>query len=882
MSEFNPGQLAVGATFHGRYQIVRRIKAGGMGAVYEVIHLETRRRRALKVMLPSVVADPELRDRFKQEATIAADIISDHIVETFDAGIDPDTGTPFLVMELLQGEELAQILKERGRLSPADVVTLLAQAALALDKTHAAGIVHRDLKPENLFVTQRDDGSIRLKVLDFGIAKVVAQGGKSNNTTRALGSPMYMSPEQLRGRGDIGPPADIWALAHVAYLLLSGASYWDIEKRETDNIYSLMVKIGEGVREAASVRAARAGVELPPAFDVWFAMATAIRPEDRYQRASSLVASLAKVLGQPAPLLAPEVIGTRTPISSGRGLPAVASPPDAITLLASTQAPTPAGVSVTARTERARRPASAGLRVAVASVVLAAALAMVSIVGLSYFNNRQLEASTQRIMTAAAVVDWTDSGDPIQKLDRLDALRAQIKVLDSYRESGPPLLYSFGMYRGDRTFKAAVDQYEASLREAFVKPTKASLEKKLRGATGASYVEDFNTLKAYLLLGDEHRGRLAEDDEAAGQKARIIRVWAEDLRKGSSPVDEAALKPKLEPHIAYFVVLLQRSAVRGEPLDEALVASTREALQRVDVTSRYYDRYVNVLADERFDPSGPATSENLKYPPITVAGVFSDRPAVLTKVYSREKERTGKWLEVRGPYTRKGHEQVVGSLARATGASGREEWVVPLPRAEVERALARLRQDYDVEYIKQWSDFFRDIMVATPTGDSDAIAEIRILATPEWPYLRLLRLLAEHTQLDPSPGAKGRLDPVPGKFRSMVRFGVPAPQPKSEGAVAAPPPGELGKYVAVLIQLMGELEAIRDRPSFGDAAKATAAAEAALKQTRALLLTMDETGQDLLGPLLISPLQGMVRSGLPQASPSLAPVSPANPLEKRK
>jgi hypothetical protein len=88
--------------------------------------------------------------------------------------------------------------------------------------------------------------------------------------------------------------------------------------------------------------------------------------------------------------------------------------------------------------------------------------------------------------------------------------------------------------------------------------------------------------------------------------------------------------------------------------------------------------------------------------------------------------------------------------------------------------------------------------------------------------------------------------------------------------------------VAVLIQLMGELEAIRDRPSFGDPAKVTAAAEAALKQTRALLLTMDETGQDLLGPLLISPLQGMVRSGLPQASPSLAPVSPANPLEKRR
>jgi serine/threonine protein kinase len=872
MGEFNPGQLAVGATFHGRYQIVRRIKAGGMGAVYEVIHLETRRRRALKVMLPSVVSDPELRDRFKQEATIAAEITSDHIVETFDAGIEPHTGTPFLVMELLQGEELAQVLKERGRLSPADVVTLLAQAALALDKTHAAGIVHRDLKPENLFITQRDDGSIRLKVLDFGIAKVVAQGGKSNNTTRALGSPLYMSPEQLRGRGDIGPPADIYALAHVAYLLLTGTSYWDTEKRETDNIYSLMVKIGEGVREAASVRAARAGVELPPAFDVWFAMATAIRPEDRYQRASSLVASLAKVLGQPVPQLSPEVIRTRTPISSGRVLPAVSSPPDAVTLLASTQAPTPAGVSVTAPMQPARRPASAGLRVAVAAVVLAAALAMVSALGISYFNNRRLEASTQRIAAAAAAVDWTDAGDPIQKLDRLDALRAHIKVLDSYRENGPPLLYSFGMYRGDRSFKAAVDQYEASLREAFVKPTKVSLEKQLRGATGASYAEDYNALKAYLLLGDQHRGRLAEDDEAAGQKARLLRVWMENLRKGSAQVDEAVLKPKLEPHVAYFVVLLQRSAVPGEPLDQALVDGARDALRRAGVTGRYYDRYVSVLADERFDPNAPGTAENLKYPPVTLAEVFSDRPVVLTKVRSREKERTGKWFEVRGPYTSKGHKQVVGSLERATGASGREEWVVPLPRPEVERALARVRQDYDVEYITQWSNFFRDIAVDMPAGDSDAISELRILATPDWPYLRLLRLLAEHTQ---HPQLGDRLDPVPGKFRSMVRFGVPAPQPKTEGA-AAPPPGELAKYVAALIQLLGELEAIRDRPSPGDAAKSTAAAEAALKQTRALLLTMDETGQDLLGPILIFPLRGMVRSGLPQTPPSAAPLPPGN------
>src|SRR3954447_18211671 len=113
MADPAPILLAPASTFHGRYEVVRCIRAGGMGAVYEVIHQETRRRHALKVMLPSIVADPELRARFKLEATITADIESEHIVETFDAGIDAETGAPFLVMELLKGEELSTILEAR-------------------------------------------------------------------------------------------------------------------------------------------------------------------------------------------------------------------------------------------------------------------------------------------------------------------------------------------------------------------------------------------------------------------------------------------------------------------------------------------------------------------------------------------------------------------------------------------------------------------------------------------------------------------------------------------------------------------------------------------------------------------------------------------------
>src|SRR6185436_21086486 len=152
------GSLPAGTMFNQHYEVISCIKAGGMGAVYQVLDHRTRRKRALKMMLASIVPDAEWRRRFKLEATVTSEIDSEHIVETFDAGVDADTGTPFMVMELLKGEDLGAIVKRRGALPAAEVVELLQKAALALERTHAAGIVHRDLKPENLFVTQRDDG----------------------------------------------------------------------------------------------------------------------------------------------------------------------------------------------------------------------------------------------------------------------------------------------------------------------------------------------------------------------------------------------------------------------------------------------------------------------------------------------------------------------------------------------------------------------------------------------------------------------------------------------------------------------------------------------------------------------------------------------------
>ena len=297
MPDAPPLVLAAGRVFHERYEVVRVLDTGGMGTVYEVVDARTRRRRALKVMLPSLAEDQGMRARFELEARVTADVQTEHIVETFDAGVDAETGAPFLVMELLRGDNLAALLRARGRFSADEVVTFLGQAAHALERTHDAGIVHRDLKPANLFVTQRDDGSPRLKILDFGIAKLVAQSTASFRTTRSVGTPLYMSPEQVRGDAAIDHRSDLHALGHIGFALLVGEAYWEAEARAFDAVYPLLMKIANGCSEAASVRARARGVTLPPAFDAWFAKATAVDPRDRFDSAGELARELARAVG---------------------------------------------------------------------------------------------------------------------------------------------------------------------------------------------------------------------------------------------------------------------------------------------------------------------------------------------------------------------------------------------------------------------------------------------------------------------------------------------------------------------------------------------------------------------------------------------------------
>jgi serine/threonine protein kinase len=285
-----------------------------MGAVYEVLDERTRHHRALKAMLPLLIEDSAMRARFELEARITGGVESDHLVNVLDAGVDDDTGIPFIVMEMLRGESLGALLKRARRLSALEVITYLYQAALALEKTHVAGIVHRDLKPENLFLTRRDDGTPCLKILDFGIAKLVAQTLPAVDTRPMMGTPFYMSPEQAKNDRRIDGRADVYALGHIAYTLLAGEPYWQETFLLHGSPYLLVSEILKGTPEPASERMARRGGPLlPAAFDAWFTRATAPQPDARFPRAIDAVLALADVLEAGPPSAWPQPLVRELP-----------------------------------------------------------------------------------------------------------------------------------------------------------------------------------------------------------------------------------------------------------------------------------------------------------------------------------------------------------------------------------------------------------------------------------------------------------------------------------------------------------------------------------------------------------------------------------------
>ena len=280
--------MAEGLTLAGRYRLVTKLGQGGMGSVWRAEHLTLGIPVAIKLIDASIAQSEEALARFRREAQAAAELRSAHVVHIIDYGVENDT--PYIAMELLEGESLAARLERVGKLSPLDTATILTQVVRALTRAHQQNIIHRDLKPENIFIVPEGDDEV-VKVLDFGIAKKLGlsstSSGVKTHTGAMLGTPYYMSPEQAKGHANVDHRTDIWSLGIIAYECITG-----LRPFEAETLASLLIAICTEPLPTPSQVAT-----VPSGFDAWFARVASRDLTVRFQSATEAVTQLRVVCG---------------------------------------------------------------------------------------------------------------------------------------------------------------------------------------------------------------------------------------------------------------------------------------------------------------------------------------------------------------------------------------------------------------------------------------------------------------------------------------------------------------------------------------------------------------------------------------------------------
>jgi len=376
-----------GTVFGGKYRLGQKLGQGGMGSVWRAEHVQLRSPVAIKLIEQSIATNPEALARFMREAQSAAALRSPHVVQILDHGAD--NGVPYIAMELLEGESLAQRLERVHRLSPQEVSFILVQTARAITKAHEAGIVHRDLKPDNIFLVKNDDEEVA-KVLDFGIAKAAgaALGPSSSTRTGALlGTPYYMSPEQAEGTRMVDFRTDIWAFGVIAFECLVGRRPF-----ESEAFGSLLLAICTRPLPIPSSFG-----PVAPGFDEWFAKACAREPDRRFASVREAAAELRKVC----------INGVSASVSMAHG-PTSFSPhphtPHALTpqghmpssphLYPSAPTANPFTASVEPTVRRSRAPLVVGL-------VLGGAVVLLGVVGITGLVSNKQAATTEAPPVAA-------------------------------------------------------------------------------------------------------------------------------------------------------------------------------------------------------------------------------------------------------------------------------------------------------------------------------------------------------------------------------------------------------------------------------------------------------------------------------------------------
>lgn len=271
--------LAAGKMLTPNLRLLKLLGRGGMGSVWLAEHLGLARHVAVKLLASDLNDHAEARLRFTREATLLAQVRSPHVVEVHDVG--ESDGTPYFVMELLEGEDLSTGLDRSKRLTLGVVTAIVAQLCKALEKMHEIGVVHRDLKPANVFLT-RSEGDLVVKLVDFGVAKDAAASFRATSTGAFLGTPLYMSPEQVLSPKDVGPASDLYSLGVLTYESLAGEPPFG---GETLGALSVAITRGEYAPITSVV------TDLHPALDAWFAKALAAQPTQRFESARAMAAA---------------------------------------------------------------------------------------------------------------------------------------------------------------------------------------------------------------------------------------------------------------------------------------------------------------------------------------------------------------------------------------------------------------------------------------------------------------------------------------------------------------------------------------------------------------------------------------------------------------
>jgi serine/threonine protein kinase len=278
--------LDVGQVLEGKYRVDAILGQGGMGVVVACTHMGLGERRAVKMLRRDVLTDHDAVQRFIREARAAGQLKSEHVAKVFDVNLH-DGDLPFMVMEYLEGADIGQLLEERTTLGATWAVDLTLQAAEALAEAHSHGIVHRDVKPSNLFVTWRPDGSAIVKVLDFGISKSpIGTDMKLTQTQSVLGTPAYMSPEQMRSAHMVDSRSDIWSLGCVLYEMIEG-----VRPFEADSFSEMCVKVAVDPPRPMAIAS--------PKLAVVIERCLAKQPDERYSTMAELGRDLVPFASNP-------------------------------------------------------------------------------------------------------------------------------------------------------------------------------------------------------------------------------------------------------------------------------------------------------------------------------------------------------------------------------------------------------------------------------------------------------------------------------------------------------------------------------------------------------------------------------------------------------